>query len=479
MSTDHGFAQTSGYLRIGRITSINPDTFRCDLEFPGTYSIARDVPINPSPLMGFMPETGSHVAVYSRPGMGNRILLPLDSPGTRTPEEFIENENKPGTIPNMETGDSYFGHRGRAYFNKHGDARLSSSASRATLELKAEKAKAELYAYNFDLFTPGRNVRIHSKSTTAIGPLQTWGDSLELDVNIPLAPGVDSAVEIPPTSLGKIKIGNTGNIGLNVLPPTGLLDLPGVSHLSMDTLGQIEIGHGPAGVLRTSGLSISALALGDVELFTPTSSLLLSKTLSLVSLENAVASTRLTMDGIGNATLGTVTSYVGRDGMLLSTTMKTPLASISAYDSGLISLIGPASSISMDVAGNSIFAGNNVSINAAVAASMTAAASLSLAAPLISLGLVSGGHVAFAEALALVLQQLNVLHLAIKTHTHAFAGVVVSGLGAGGNVIGGVLLPGGTGSGGTTPSAELAAPGLIPPTPSAAAIGSTTVTAQV
>jgi hypothetical protein len=473
MSQQHGFSQTSGFLRIGQVTSVNTETFRCDIDFPGSYSSAKNVSIFPSTVFGVMPEAGSNVAVYDRPGIGKRVIMVLDSPDPRTEEEILLGERKPGSIPEMEEGDVYIGHRSRAYFSRNGDARIYARGNRASLELKSEKARAELYAYNFDLFTPGKNVRIRSYSTVPTGPLQTWGDALSLEVNVPIAPGLDSAPEVLPTTLGRIDIGKTGSVNIDVLPT--LITGSGQVALDMSSV-TTEISLHRGWPLKASGLRLGAL--NEVSLFNTVSSLFMSQ-LGGIELESLPGKSRLVMAELGDVTL-TNTLGILSIGVSGQVDISSPLANLELRPDGSFGIFPNSLSYGLGVsaAGDLTFSGNSASISSLTTSVLSGTAGVSLIGPLISLGLVSGGHVAFAEALVLVLQKLNILHQAIKLHTHSFAGVVVSGAGAGGQVIGGVLLPNGTGSGGTSPSAELAAAGLIPPVPTAATLGSTTVTAQ-
>jgi hypothetical protein len=426
MGIESGFGETSGYLRIGKITSVRPDVFRCDLSFPGTYSSAKDVSIIPNPLFGFMPTVGTYVGVYDRPGVGKRVLCLLDAADGRSPDEILEQETKSGTIPTMEPGDVYIGHRGRAYFNKHGDVHISARGSRAYLDLKCEKAKAELYAYNFDIFTPGNNVRIHSSSTVPLGPLQTWGDSLSIEVNTPLASaGIDDAPEVLPTNLGRLKISNVGSIDLDVLPMSAAVNL------HMDITGQIGLGRGLG--VKTIGLDISPVGTDIVKLYTLGSNLILNNSSQTVTLSNLIPKTSLLMDGTGNVTLGAIESYFKRDFAGKTVTMVTSGGSITLKDTGEI-----------------IQTGKTVDINGT--------AGVTLIGPDIKLGQTPAGHVAFAEILYNILNQLYALNMKIMVHTHPVVGVVPAG----------------------TP---LAAPspiliGAVPPVPPLSTIGSTTVSAQ-
>lgn len=465
MSAIKGLEGTAGYIRIGTISSIDTDNFRCNLSFPGSYAVARDVPLTPSPLIGFMPEAGSNVAVFSMPGAGHRIISILDTPDSREPSEVLAKENKPGRIPRMETGDVYVGHKGRAYFNKYGDVRLSSAASRATIELKAEKALAEVYGYNFDLHTPGNNVRIRSKSTVDAGPLQTWGDMLSLEVNVPVAPPLDHEPDVLPTSLGRIQIDRLGNINASVMPLT-----PNAVSLGMNVVGSGSFGRGFP--LNTVGMAFGATGNDQASLFTPKNSLLLTDLLGKAELSNLPSGNALLLSDAGEVRLGksSLFPYFSIDASTQRMTM--------SQANGTVSLAADGSFTATDLAGDYLIGGTPLGLTmtgktaviSATAGSMllSSSSAATLAAPLVNLGLTPGGHVAFAEAIVYILGQLNILHQAIKTHTHVLTGVVTTGAGAGGLV-----------TGSAAPSIELAAGGLIPPVPTPAQMGSTTVTAQV
>lgn len=462
MSVQRAFELASGYLRIGKITSVNTEKFRCDIEFPGTNSVARNVPFTPNPLFGFMPETGTHVSVCSRPGAGHRVIGLLDRPDSRKPEEVLVQENKPGTIPRMEMGDVYIGHRGRAYFSKHGDVYVTARGSRASLELNCEKAKAELYAYNFDIFTPGRNVRIRSQSTVAAA----WGDSLSLEVNMP-------GPELLQTHLGRINIDKFGSMNLDVLPLTA-----GAVNLSMGITGAIGLGRGFP--LKTVGLEMGPVGLDSIDLFTPKHYFSMDPLMQRVALENLPGLTDLTMTDIGDVHLGSQSSYFSVSRTLQSVSMRSALSRVELQDNGSLTLANNANDY--NISGTSALlslAGKTVDMMATAGPlGLSSTTVASIAAPLINLGAISAGHVAVVEALMIIFKKLDALHQAIKNHTHAISGVVVSGAGAGGQVIGGVLAPDGSGSGGTSRALSLAAAGLVPPVPTAAQLGSTTVTVQ-
>lgn len=347
--------------------------------------------------------------------MGNRVLFPLDMVDGRSSDDVLERETKKGTVPRMETGDMFVGHRGRAYFNKHGDVTVFARGMRASLDLKCEKAKAELYGYNYELSTPGKNVRIHTKSTVSSGPLQTWGDSVYIEVNAPLAVGsMDTLPDALQTNLGRLKIENTGSLSLEVLP----LSLN--ASLSADITGQIELGRGYP--IHTVGLLVSPVGTDRVTLFTPTAHLLLDSVTNEVTLRNSAQNTQLQLTAAGD-----------------------------------MSMLGPVGDFNISAAGDLTYTGKSVDIQTTASALISAASSLNLQAQSIAIGAVAAGHVTIAELLAPIWAKLDAICILLATHVHPTA------------------VPG---PASVAPSLAVLAVPQVVPLGTAALIGSTTVTTQ-
>jgi len=446
-----------GIIRIGQIDSINTDAFTCNINFLGSYSSAKNVPFNPHPLLGMMPSVGSMVVVYDNPGYGKRVLMPLYEREELTVEQLQERPTQSGLVPDMREGEIYIGRHGRAYFDNSGNVRIESEMARSGLELKSEKARAELYGYNFNLYTMGNNVRIRSISTVSTGPLQTWGDSLSLEVNIPIAPGLDSAPEVIPTNLGKISIDKLGSVNMDV--SSKLLNF------KMDAMtGLISIGRGTTKLI---GVEVGPISDAYVSMFSPMGELFVSSDgLSSISSTPGKSSLELAPDsGITlTNTIGTISiDPDGRVGFL------GPNGSIELMADGSLSMLSNTLDwgISADSGGNLAFTGNNVDISAGTTSTLSGDTSIILRSPSISLGLIPMGHVAIAEAIVAELQKLNTTLQAMAIHTHVISGIVTSGPGSGGAV-----------AGQAQASLTLLASGLVPLVPLASTIGSTTVTAQ-
>jgi hypothetical protein len=457
-----------GTLRIGQVSAVDTVNFTCDVNFGGSYSGATKVPLSTHPSCGTMPSSGDTVMVYDHPGYGKRFLGSLYEDEGLTVEQIQERPATPGLVMNLNEGEAYIGRWGRAHFDNQGNARIQSQAARSGLELKHEKAVAELFGVNFDHYTSGKNVRIHTSSSTPL----TWGDSISIEVNNPIAPGNDSAPEVIPSNLGRLVISNTGTVNIDVLPLT-----PTPLNLDMSIDGSVFLGRlvGPITPVsvntKTAGLSMSPL---DDMLMFNTKGYLLVDRLGNVEGQSSVGLSTLTLSKTGDVTL------------------KNPLGKMLIDASGNISLTGPAAkldilqtgsfeaaspgaySLGMSPVGDLIYTGKSVDISATgpvflggTVSSVLGSGSVNLVAPFINLGGVTTGHVAFAEAMVLVLQRLNLLHQLIRTHSHAVQGAVITGLGVGGSV-----------TGLASPSTELAPAATIPPVPTAAQIGSTTVAAQ-
>ena len=117
----------------------------------------------------------------------------------------------------------------------------------------------------------------------------------------------------------------------------------------------------------------------------------------------------------------------------------------------------------MSALGDLSFFGKSVDISGATIARLASTNITQIEGRLINLGDSTVGHVAIAEALVVVFQQLNILHQAIKNHAH----IVTNAVPAVPSVQ--VLAP---------MSPQLQSAQLVPPPPSAAFLGSKTVSVQ-
>lgn len=461
-----------GTIRIGQCSSVDTTNFTCDLTFVGTYSSATQVPLAPHPMMGMMPSAGDLVAIYDHPGYGKRVLFPLYESEDLTVSQLQDRPTQSGLVPNLNEGEVYIGRYGRALFDNQGNAYIQSQAARSGLNLKYDSSVSELYGQNLDIHTSGNNVRIHSSSSIPA----IWGDSLSLEVNIPIAPGIDSAPEVIPSNLGRLVIGNTGSVDIDVLP----LSLSPLS-LQVNSVGYISMGRlsGPITPISRppllAGLTIDIF--NTINLTNPLGGLSIPGSLAVslgnVSLRSAVANSSLNLLADGSIDIKNSSGFfrIDSDGSML---MSNSSIGLDLGSDGSMSMI-PSSllwSLGINPSGDYAFAGKNVDISAAAAASisavvasLTGSVSVNLAAPIISLGLVPAGHAAIVEALVLIFQQLAVFNTKIENHTHAIQGAVITGLGSGGSV-----------TGIASPSLELA--GFAPIPPVASAIGSQTVTVQ-
>lgn len=536
----------SGSLNICQIESVDTDNFRCDVSIPGSYSFAKNIPLNPSPIFGVMPTANTLAVIYDRPGLGKRIIGLLNEINDTTPQEQLIREDFAGLYPNLKEGECFIGRHGRAHFDNKGNIYISAESERAGLELSYDDHKAKLYAYDLDLYTNQKNVRIHTEST-GVGVSKTWGDSLYIGVNVPLAtPDIGVQVPIPPTPLGRMIIANTGAIDLELFPLTAR-----TSNLSFGVQGEIQLGRGAYLMPKTVALSISKL--DDVRLYNAYAGLSLvgdqkySESTGVSPIDGwRVTPTVITPINQSGDTYSGVDvtqipvkplfggvelySLVGENSLKLSpqgdimlhngsaslnifgqpaiagninfgnNKVELAMSSIGGFSVSSPPSQGSTYNLGINSSGMLSFIGKNVdlyapSIRIGHQVGIGVTGLLSLEATAINLGLVPAGNVAFAQAILLLCQQLNKLNMVLKTHTHSISGTIIGGQCAvvspfgilpgtvTGNVVGGFVDPlTKTGSldstGGASPSFNLALAGLIPPVPTLASLGSTTVTVQ-
>ena len=449
-----------GTLRIGKIESIDTPSQLAEVSFEGSYSSASAVPFSVHPLLGIMPSVGSMVAVYDRPGFGKRILMSLYESEGLTVEELQTRNSKAGLHPNMQENEIFIGRHGRAYFDNQGNVQITCQQDRAAVSLLYDESRAELSGYYFDIYSLGKNVRVRSKKfIPAVPGTPAWGDSLFLEVNTPIPPGIASAAEVIPTTLGRMSISNLGSINLDSLPLGGPLNC----NLEMDVTGLISLGRGFP--LKTVGLTMGTL--DGVLLFNNYGYLSIAGTELAapgeVELKSYPGKSKLNFSPIGDILLTNTFGSMGVDAVTGQVNLSSIGGNLELRQDGSVGIFPNSLSygFGINAAGDLAFGGKSVDISGTTTARLAGAASASIEGLYIKLGLVSGGHVAIAEKLDLIFKQLAILHQKIQAHTHT--GTITSGAQVGNTVA--VLL-----------SPELVS-AAYPPVNSAL-IGSVTVTAQ-
>jgi len=435
-----------GRIRLGAVTAINTKTFRCEVSFPDSIGGATNVIFNPSPAFGHIPRVGTICAIYDKPGHAKRLICSLSEISSRTPSEIAVREDTYGTVPRMESDDVYIGRHGRAYFNSNGDVSINSRKNRAGLDLKYDKARSELYGYNFQIFTPGKGINVHSGSAV----YGTVGDEFYIDKAVPVPPSPDNLPDPIIIPITQFKIDSVGNTGLRV----GAL-VQG-STLAMSIVGEIG--------LRNPLAELNLHANADIELKNQTVSL------DLVADDSAILQTSKSEMSIGTDG-GMVISGPGASleieasGRVLLANQSSEFEMFQAggFDlsatSGGISLTSPSASLGLPQAGQASL----ISTGGAI---IDGASLVKLQGALIQLGQTAAFHPALAEPISIILTVVSDFCLKVQAHTHVVTGSVISGLGAGGIVAA------------TAGQSSVLAAAIPPPPGPTPLIGSNTVTIQ-
>lgn len=374
---------------------------------------------NTSPTGGALPRVGSVVAVYNKQNWWYRYLFTISEPlntsgenAERTIDEILSGQEElPGDVPRLKGGESYLGRDGRIVFDDGGNIRLTNRGTNLSLTLNEELSKVTLSGNNIAFSTPGEGIRILTESSVP----DTFGDSIRIEKNVPAPAMPEEVSNVAPT------LSNITHFEIDKLGAFNVSVLQGNSTFEMDAIGNIDLGN------QVAGLGMSAL--GDIDL------------------ANDVAF--FSMTALGDVTL------------------RNNIGTLKVSQLGLVELSNKLSSLDMDPAGVVNLNGTKVDIVSTSTATIEATAEAALEAAAIRLGKVATNHVALSELTSVYLNLVQAFLVIVKTHTHAVAGTVTTGLGVGGLVVGTA-----------SASSELAAAPAPPPsTPTL--VGSTTVTAQL
>lgn len=288
MNGSNGVPQRIGDIdgiTLAVLTGINTKTFRAMATFLDT-SASQVCTFTPSGAHGEIPLEGSLCAVYRKGQFFCHFIKELNdfTPATvLSVEQRLDQGSEVivGTVPTLNHGDVYIGRYGRAVFNSAGNVDITTQMGNMSLQLNDRTQVSTLSGNNYLISTPDEAIRIITASSIP----SSYGDKIRIEKNIPqpyMTPGelalLNPAALIP--SLAFIEIDEFNAITAAVLVPTAAVE----SHMSLDELGNIDLGHelasfsvNPIGELSTlstlgtsinsrTSVSIAALAAGGAEL---------------------------------------------------------------------------------------------------------------------------------------------------------------------------------------------------------------------